>query len=108
MFVRFYGDPADPAQRDELSRAVPDAVLGGKVDAPTPDGPVTLTVPKGSNTGTTLRLKGKGVAKRGGGHGDELVKLKVMVPSEPDPELEKFLSGWTPGSSYDPRRDMQS
>ena len=44
----------------------------------------------------------------GGGHGDELVKLKVMVPSEPNPELETFLSGWTPGSSYDPRRDMQS
>ena len=83
-------------------------VLGGKVKVPTTTGAVMATVPKGSNTGTTLRLKGKGVPKRGGGHGDELVKLKVMVPSEPDPELEKFLSGWTPGSSYDPRRDMQS
>ena len=65
-------------------------------------------VSKVLNTGTTLRLTGKGVPKRGGGHGDELVKLKVMVPSEPDPELETFLSGWTPGSSYDPRREMQS
>lgn len=43
-----------------------------------------------------------------GGHGDELVKLKVMTPSEPDPALEEFLSSWTPSSNYDPRRDMQS
>ena len=50
-----------------------------------------LTVPKGSNTGAVLRLKGKGVPRRGG-HGDELVKLKVMLPPEPNPELETFLS----------------
>jgi DnaJ-class molecular chaperone len=65
-----------------------------------------LTVPKGSNTGTVLRLKGKGVPRRGG-RGDELVKLKVMLPSEPNPELETFLTNWAPGTSYDPRRDMQ-
>ncbi len=68
--------------------------------------PVNLTVPKGSNTGTTLRLKGKGVP-RPGGHGDELVKLKVMLPPEQNAELEAFLSTWAPGASYDPRRDMQ-
>ena len=92
----------------ELPVTIQEAVLGGKVKVPTPTGAVMATVPKGSNTGTTLRLKGKGAPKKGGGHGDELVKLKVMVPSEPDAELEKFLAGWTPGSSYDPRRDMQS
>jgi DnaJ-class molecular chaperone len=90
----------------ELPVTVSEAVLGARVRAPTPTGPVTLTVPKGSNTGTILRLKGKGVARRGG-HGDELVKLKVMLPTEPNPELEAFLSSWTPGTSYDPRRDMQ-
>ena len=67
---------------------------------------VTLTVPKGSNTGAVLRLKGKGVPRRGG-HGDELVKLKVMLPPERNPELEAFLTTWAPGTSYDPRRDMQ-
>jgi DnaJ-class molecular chaperone len=90
----------------ELPVTVSEAVLGARVRAPTPTGPVTLTVPKGSNTGTILRLKGKGVPRRGG-HGDELVKLKVMLPTEPNPELEAFLSSWTPGTSYDPRRDMQ-
>ena len=92
----------------ELPITISEAVLGGKVKVPTTTGAVMATVPKGSNSGTTLRLKGKGARKKGGGHGDELVKLKVMVPSEPDPELETFLSGWTPGSSYDPRREMQS
>jgi DnaJ-class molecular chaperone len=90
----------------ELPVTVSEAVLGARVRAPTPTGPVTLTVPKGSNTGTILRLKGKGVPRRGC-HGDELVKLKVMLPTEPNPELEAFLSSWTPGTSYDPRRDMQ-
>jgi DnaJ-class molecular chaperone len=113
-YVEIHVDPHaffQPRDNDihvELPVTVTEAALGGKVKVPTTTGAVMATVPKGSNTGTTLRLKGKGVPKRGGGHGDELVKLKVMVPSEPNPELETFLSGWTPGSSYDPRRDMQS
>ena len=92
----------------ELPVTISEAVLGGKVKVPTPTGAVMVTVPKGSNTGAVLRLRGKGAPKKGGGHGDELVKLKVMVPSTPDAALENFLSGWTPEPSYDPRRDMQS
>ena len=65
-----------------------------------------LTVPKGSNTGTVLRLKGKGVQRRGR-HGDEIVKLKVMLPAERNPELETFLANWAHGKNYDPRKDMQ-
>jgi DnaJ-class molecular chaperone len=53
-----------------------------------------------------LRLKGKGVA-RGSGRGDLLVKLKIMAPTEPDPELEAFLAAWTP-KNYDPRKGMPS
>jgi len=66
-----------------------------------------MTVPKGSNTGTVLRLRGKGVPRRDGGPGDELVRLKVMLPEQPDPELEAFAAGWEGGKAYDPRRDMQ-
>jgi DnaJ-class molecular chaperone len=82
-------------------------VLGGEVPVPTPTGTVKMRVPKHSNTGQTLRLKGKGVARRGG-HGDELVRLKVMLPPGSDPELETFAAGWQAGQSYDPRRDMLS
>jgi DnaJ-class molecular chaperone len=91
----------------ELPVTLAEAVLGARIQAPTPSGPIILTVPKGSNTGSVLRLRGKGVARRGG-HGDEFVKLRVVLPSEPDPALEAFLATWVPAASYDPRREMQS
>jgi DnaJ-class molecular chaperone len=79
----------------ELPVSLGDAVLGGKVETPTPTGPVTLTIPKWSNSGTILRLKGKGVPKPDGMRGDEFVKLVIMLPERPDPELEKFVANWT-------------
>ncbi|MFN0190965.1 MAG: DnaJ C-terminal domain-containing protein [Aestuariivirga sp.] len=88
----------------ELPITLAEAVLGARVKAPTPSGPVMLAVPKGSNTGAVLRLKGKGVARRG----DELVTLKVMLPNAANSELEAFLSTWSPGPGYDPRREMLS
>jgi DnaJ-class molecular chaperone len=98
-------------QGDDIHVEVPvtltEAVLGGRITVPTPSGPVTMTVPKHANTGTVLRLRGKGVARLGGGHGDEFVKLKLMLPDQPDPALESFLSNWEAGKTYDPRRDMQ-
>jgi DnaJ-class molecular chaperone len=91
----------------ELPITLTEAVLGARIKAPTPSGSVMLAIPKGSNTGAVLRLKGKGVAHRGG-HGDELVTLKVTLPQQANPELEAFLSTWEPGPSYDPRREMLS
>jgi DnaJ-class molecular chaperone len=102
---RFFARHGDDIHVD-LPVTLAEAVLGARIRVPTPTGPVMLTVPKGSNTGAVLRLKRKGIPRRGG-HGDELVKLKVMLPPEPNPELEAFLSRWAPGTSYDPRRDMQ-
>ena len=67
-----------------------------------------MSVPKGSNTGATLRLKGKGAPRRGGGNGDELVKLKVVLPKSPDPELEAFVSNWPKGEAFNPREGTSS
>jgi DnaJ-class molecular chaperone len=78
----------------ELPISLGDAVLGGKVDVPTPDGVVTMTVPRWSNTGSVLRLKGKGVPRRDGSRGDQYVRLEVMLPAKPDPELERLISQW--------------
>lgn len=89
----------------ELPISLSEAVHGARIKAPTPSGPVMLTVPKGSNTGAVLRLKGKG-APRAGGNGDEFVKLKVMLPTAPNAELEAFAASWAPGPDYDPRKDM--
>jgi DnaJ-class molecular chaperone len=67
-----------------------DAVLGGKVEAPTPDGPVNVTVPKGANTGTRLRLKGRGLSDPKGHRGDLFARLVVVLPETPDPALDAF------------------
>lgn len=90
----------------DLPVTVGEAFLGANIKVPTPTGSVMLKVPQGSNTGSVLRLKGKGVPRRGGA-GDELVKLKVMLPPAPDPELETFLSTWKHGRTYEPRKEMQ-
>ena len=97
---------------DDISLEVPislsEAVLGGRICVSTPTGDVTMTVPKGSNTGTTMRLKGKGAPRRGGGYGDQFVKLKVVLPKNPDPELEAFIANWAVGKTFNPREDSAS
>jgi len=90
----------------DLSISLDEAVLGAKVKVPTPSGSVTMTVPKWSNTGTVLRLKGKGAARSDGGKGDELVTLKVVLPEKPDPELEKFIAQWR--DSHGSRRTKET
>lgn len=91
----------------ELPITVPEAVLGGKLDVPTPSGAVRMTVPKGANTGTVLRLKGKGVRRKDGSHGDEYVTLKVVLPERADPELEEFARRWQAGQRHDPRAHLE-
>jgi DnaJ-class molecular chaperone len=88
----------------ELPISLKEAVLGGKAQVPTPSGQVTMTIPKWANTGRVLRLKGKGVPRPDGGHGDELVTLKVMLPEKPDPDLEKFVAQWRPATADASRR----
>ena len=90
----------------ELPITLTEAVLGARIKVPTPTGTVTMSVPKGSNSGSTLRLRGKGAPKQAGGHGDQLVKLKVVLPKEPDPELEAFVTSWEGGKTYNPREEV--
>jgi DnaJ-class molecular chaperone len=85
--------------RVELPLPLREAVLGGKVEVPTPSGTVTMTVPKWTNTGTVLRLRGKGVPRPDGTRGDEYVTLQVVLPEMPDPHLERFMSQWQPGGN---------
>ena len=81
-----------------------DAVLGGKAQAPTPDGPVTLTIPKGANTGARLRLKGRGLADAQGRRGDLFARLVVALPERPDAELEALAETWKRERPYAPKR----
>jgi len=70
------------------------AVLGGKIEVPTLHGTVSMTIPKGSNSGDTLRLRGKGIKRKDGGHGDQYVKLVLRLPGEPDKDLLALLANW--------------
>jgi len=81
-----------------------DAVLGGKAEAPTPDGPVTLTIPAGANTGTRLRLKGRGLTNPKGQRGDLFARLVVSLPDKPDAALEAFAEAWRRERPYAPKR----
>jgi DnaJ-class molecular chaperone len=88
----------------DLPVTLQEAVLGGKVEVPTVDGKVTLSIPPGSNTDSSLRLKGKGILdQRSGQRGDQYVHLKVMLPEDKDGELKKALEGWAASHDYDVR-----
>ncbi|HWA70241.1 MAG TPA: J domain-containing protein [Rhizomicrobium sp.] len=93
--------------RMDLPVTLKEAVLGAKVPVPTLTGTVSLSVPPNSNTGTVLRLKGKGIGGNDskGGAGDLYVRLVIALPDQPDPALKAFLEGWE--GNYDPRARMR-
>src|SRR5262244_1447193 len=91
----------------ELPISLPEAVLGAKLDVPTPTGAVRMTVPKGANTGTVLRLKGKGAPRSDKSHGDEYVTLKIVLPQQLDPEIEEFAQRWQAGQGQNPRQHLE-
>jgi DnaJ-class molecular chaperone len=91
----------------ELPITLREAVLGARIEVPTISGPVTVTVPKGSNAGTTLRLRDKGIRNRKTGQrGHQMVTLKVVLPTAEEPELVAFLETWQPKTLEDPRKEM--
>lgn len=90
-----------------LPISISEAILGGKVETPTIDGPVALKIPAGATTGQVLRLRGRGVLGKDGSKGDERVELKVVMPREIDPELRDFMEGWAGRHAYDPRKGSQ-
>jgi DnaJ-class molecular chaperone len=91
----------------EIPVTLKEAVLGAQIEVPTIKGTVTMTIPKGSNSGTTLRLREKGIRNRKTGkRGHQLVKLKILLPVGAEPELSAFLETWEPNSQDEPRKEM--
>ena len=91
--------------RLELPITLAEAVLGGSIKAPTVDKPVMLTIPKGTTSGKTLRLKGKGFHKKGGTRGDQLVTLMIDIPAG-DAALTAFVESWDGREAGNPRGSM--
>ncbi|MGR0188242.1 DnaJ C-terminal domain-containing protein [Azospirillum aestuarii] len=89
----------------EVPITLNEAVLGATIRVPTVSGPVALKIQPGANTGSTLRLRGKGVMNQATKQaGDQYVKLKVVLPDPPDAELVKFMEEWSRTRSYDVRK----
>jgi DnaJ-class molecular chaperone len=83
----FYERDGDHIRLD-LPVSLKEAIGGGKIKVPTLDGAVMLSVPQGAQSGTTLRIKGRGFSKKGGadspdGRGDQLVTLQIRLPADP-------------------------
>ncbi|MBO0345469.1 DnaJ C-terminal domain-containing protein [Roseibium limicola] len=87
----------------DLPLALYEAVLGAKVRTPTLTGAVNLTIPAHSSSGKIMRLKGKGLPTKTGGHGDLLVKLQITLPPHEDSELHTLMTAWRELTPYKAR-----
>ncbi|MDE1468182.1 DnaJ C-terminal domain-containing protein [Aurantiacibacter sp. D1-12] len=89
--------------RIDLPITLSEAVHGAKIKVPTVDGAVMMTIAAGSSSGKVLRLKGKGWSKKGGGRGDQLVSLEIVLPDNLD-ALKEQLGDWSDDDN--PRSEM--
>jgi DnaJ-class molecular chaperone len=108
--IRVLEHPYFRREGDDLHVDIPvslsEAVLGGRIEVPTRTGNVALAIPPRSDSGTRMRLRGKGVPAHGGRPaGDQYVTLRVVV-GPADEALERFLGEWQPGRAFNPRKGM--
>jgi DnaJ-class molecular chaperone len=101
---RFFERVGDDVRLD-LPISLSEAVLGASVRVPTAEGAVMLTIPKGSNSGKVLRLRGRGFHRKDGTRGDQLVTLMVDLPVDDDALIE-FVQGWKDKDLRNPRGGM--
>ena len=99
------------ARGDDIELEIPiapwEAVLGTKIEIPTIDGKVELSIPPGSQSGQKLRLRGQGLNMRRGGRGDEYVRLKIVVPKKFSDEERRLYEELRRVSNFDPRKDSR-
>lgn len=115
IFVKVQVAESDLFHRrgDDLVMQVPvtitEAALGSKIEIPTTDGKISLKVPAGTQNGRLLRVKGKGAPKmRGGGNGDLLVKVKVMIPTKLSKAQKEALKKFDSLGPENPREELKS
>ena len=90
-----------------LPVSIGEAVLGAKIDIPTPSGTVALSIPANSSSGRRLRLKGQGVKQRDGSAGDLFVVLQIEVPKEADEESKKLIEEFATRNSATLREGLR-
>src|SRR3984893_1315419 len=87
----------------ELPVAPWEAALGAKVMAPTLDGPVEMKIPAGAQGGQRLRLRGQGLNRRGGGGGEEYLKIKIVIPPTLAPQEKELFEKLAAESRFNAR-----
>jgi len=103
--------PVFRREGDDIAITLPitidEAILGGRVEVPTIDGPVKLTIPEGASGGRVLRLRGRGVKRPGKSRaGDQRVELRIVAPKTIDSELAEFMENWRKRHPYNPREGL--
>lgn len=113
LYIRIHVSPHRFFRRDgddihlEVPVTVSEAALGASITVPTVDGKATLKVPAGTQSGQTLRLRGKGVSRpKGGGRGDQFVHVQVTVPRNPDERARKALEELKKSETDNPRKHL--
>lgn len=91
----------------ELPVTFDEAVLGARVDVPTISGTVAMTVPKGASSGDRLRLKGRGLPAEKGRRGDQIVRLRIVLPDRIDAAMEDLARKWRDHKRVDPRKTLR-
>ena len=88
----------------EVAISFIEAITGATISVPTMHGEVLLTIPAGVNNGTKLRIKGKGIQKeKENESGNQIVKLKIVMPKTITPELNAAIKNWQGTYDYNPR-----
>lgn len=109
--VRVAPHPAFQRRKDNLQVRVPvtlqEAIEGARIDVPTPKGVVAVRVPKGTSSGTKLRIKGHGVQATGRPPGDLLAEIQIVLPPQLDEDAAEFARKLTAKYPQPPRKDLQ-
>lgn len=107
--IRFAPHPLFDVQGSDLVLTVPlapwEAALGAKVEAPTLNGRITLTIPANSQSGQRLRVKGRGLGTKAGERGDLYAQLKVVMPKATSDEARKLWEKLAHKVDFDPRSE---
>ena len=114
LHVRLEPHPLFNIQGDDVQIELPvapwESALGARVKVPTLDGPVDMAIPAGAQGGQRLRLRGQGLNRRGGGRGDEYVRLKIVIPprlTETEKDLFQKLAAQSGFNARDLMRESK-
>jgi DnaJ-class molecular chaperone len=112
LHIRLRPHPLFTVRGDDLEIELPiaswEAVLGARIEVPTIDGQVEMSIPAGAQSGQRLRLRGQGLNKRRGGRGDEYVRLKIVVPREISDEERRLYEELKRVSRFNPREGLRA